>query len=118
MIKPVTRSSSASNFTPVPRHDYRFGINQPGRWREILNTDSMHYHGSNTGNGGVVHSDEIESHGRQHSLSLTLPPLATIWLNAGGGMTQLAIGEATPHGATYDGHGVNFTPLFPPMRSA
>ncbi|MEA7543778.1 alpha amylase C-terminal domain-containing protein, partial [Salmonella enterica subsp. enterica serovar Montevideo] len=42
---------------------------QPGRWREILNTDSMHYHGSNTGNGGVVHSDEIESHGRQHSLN-------------------------------------------------
>ncbi|MEA7604817.1 alpha amylase C-terminal domain-containing protein, partial [Salmonella enterica subsp. enterica serovar Agona] len=37
----------ASNFTPVPRHDYRFGINQPGRWREILNTDSMHYHASN-----------------------------------------------------------------------
>lgn len=24
-------------------------------------------------------------------------------------MTQLAIGEATPHGATYNGHGVNFT---------
>ena len=69
-----------SNFTPVPRHGYRFGINQPGKWREILNTDSMHYHGSNTGNGGAVHSDEIASHGRQHSLSLTLPPLATIWL--------------------------------------
>ena len=49
-------------------------------WREILNTDSMHYHGSNAGNGGTVHSDEIASHGRQHSLSLTLPPLATIWL--------------------------------------
>lgn len=70
----------ASNFTPVPRHGYRFGINQPGKWREILNTDSMHYHGSNTGNGGAVHSDEIASHGRQHSLSLTSPPLATIWL--------------------------------------
>ncbi|MGQ7189073.1 alpha amylase C-terminal domain-containing protein, partial [Escherichia sp. HC-CC] len=27
---------------------------QPGKWREILNTDSMHYHGSNAGNGGVV----------------------------------------------------------------
>ena len=70
----------ASNFTPVPRHDYRFGINQPGRWREALNTDSMHYHGSNQGNGGVVESDAIPSHGREHSLSLTLPPLATIWL--------------------------------------
>jgi 1,4-alpha-glucan branching enzyme len=29
----------------------------------------MHYHGSNTGNGGVVESDAIASHGREHSLS-------------------------------------------------
>ena len=69
-----------SNFTPVPRQDYRFGINQPGRWREVLNTDSAHYHGSNAGNGGLVQSDAIESHGRAQSLSLTLPPLSTIWL--------------------------------------
>ena len=48
--------------------------------KAAFNTDSMHYHGSNAGNGGAVHSDEIASHGRQHSLSLTLPPLATIWL--------------------------------------
>ena len=70
----------ASNFTPVPRHDYRFGINQPGHWREVLNSDSRHYHGSNTGNGGAVESEAIPSHGREHSLSLTLPPLSTIWL--------------------------------------
>ena len=57
-----------------------FGINQAGKWREILNTDSMHYHGSNAGNGGLVQSDAIESHGRPNSLSLTLPPLGTIWL--------------------------------------
>jgi 1,4-alpha-glucan branching enzyme len=70
----------ASNFTPVPRYNYRFGINQPGGWREIINTDSTHYHGSNTGNGGVVWSDPLPSHNREHSLTLTLPPLATIWL--------------------------------------
>ncbi|SPW19361.1 1,4-alpha-glucan branching enzyme GlgB [Cronobacter sakazakii] len=70
----------ASNFTPVVRHNYRFGINQPGEWREILNTDSQHYHGSNAGNGGKVRSEAIASHGRDNSLSLTLPPLATIWL--------------------------------------
>ena len=69
-----------SNFTPVPRHGYRFGVNQPGKWREVLNTDSMHYHGSNVGNGGAVHTDEISSHGRPQSLNLTLPPLSTIWL--------------------------------------
>ena len=40
----------------------------------------MHYHGSNAGNGGLVQSDALESHGRPHSLSLTLPPLSTIWL--------------------------------------
>lgn len=70
----------ASNFTPVPRHHYRFGITQPGRWREILNTDSDYYHGSNQGNCGAVDSDAILSHGREHSLCLTLPPLATLWL--------------------------------------
>lgn len=70
----------ASNFTPVPRHEYRFGINQPGRWREVMNTDSAYYHGSNSGNQGVTYSEAIASHGRSDSLSLTLPPLSTIWL--------------------------------------
>ncbi|AUX91928.1 1,4-alpha-glucan branching enzyme [Mixta gaviniae] len=70
----------ASNFTPVPRYNYRFGITQPGGWREVINTDSTHYHGSNTGNGSTVWSEPVPSHNREHSLSLTLPPLATIWL--------------------------------------
>ncbi|KJV49163.1 glycogen branching protein [Pantoea sp. BL1] len=70
----------ASNFTPVTRHDYRFGVNQQGGWREVLNTDQQDYHGSDTRNHGIVHTDNIESHGRAQSLSLTLPPLATIWL--------------------------------------
>jgi 1,4-alpha-glucan branching enzyme len=70
----------ASNFTPVARHNYRFGVNQRGGWREIMNTDQHDYHGSDTRNHGVVHTDEMESHGRPQSLSLTLPPLATLWL--------------------------------------
>lgn len=70
----------ASNFTPVPRYAYRFGINQPGCWREVMNTDSMHYHGSNAGNSGRVHSEATASHGRDNSLCITLPPLSTIWL--------------------------------------
>ncbi|MGK3123295.1 1,4-alpha-glucan branching enzyme [Candidatus Pantoea formicae] len=70
----------ASNFTPVTRHDYRFGVNQQGGWREVLNTDQQDYHGSDVRNHGVVHTDAIGSHGRAQSLSLTLPPLATLWL--------------------------------------
>ncbi|AUQ27091.1 1,4-alpha-glucan branching protein GlgB [Dickeya zeae] len=69
-----------SNFTPVPRDGYRVGINQPGQWREVLNTDSMHYHGSNSGNQGLVRSEAVGSHSRPQSLVLTLPPLSTLYL--------------------------------------
>ncbi|MCG8709719.1 1,4-alpha-glucan branching enzyme [Brenneria sp. 4F2] len=69
-----------SNFTPVVRYGYRIGINQPGRWREIINTDSCYYRGGNQGNEGAVHSEDIGSHQRPQSLALTLPPLATLYL--------------------------------------
>ncbi len=82
----------ASNFTPVPREHYRFGINQPGKWREILNTDSKHYHGSNAGNQGRVSSEAVGSHGRDFSICLTLPPLGD-HLAAAGGANDAADGR-------------------------
>jgi 1,4-alpha-glucan branching enzyme len=70
-----------TNFTPIPRHDYRIGVPMPGRYREILNTDSMFYGGGNVGNeGGVLQSEHTPVHGRPYSLSLILPPLATLYL--------------------------------------
>ncbi|RPE74801.1 1,4-alpha-glucan branching enzyme [Vulcaniibacterium tengchongense] len=75
---------AVSNFTPVPRHDYRVGVPRPGRWREILNSDSAHYGGGNLGNAGAVSAEPVALHGHAQSLRLTLPPLATIWLVAEG----------------------------------
>nr|WP_244641861.1 1,4-alpha-glucan branching protein GlgB [Chelatococcus reniformis] len=69
-----------SNFTPVPREGYRFGVPLPGFYREILNTDAAVYGGSNVGNQGGVTTDTIASHGQHQSLALTLPPLATVIL--------------------------------------
>jgi 1,4-alpha-glucan branching enzyme len=69
----------ACNFTPVTRHDYRIGVSQPGVYREIINTDNIVYGGSGAGNGSV-HSAQQHAHGRSDSLSLTLPPLATVML--------------------------------------
>ncbi|MBH9551768.1 1,4-alpha-glucan branching protein GlgB [Inhella gelatinilytica] len=68
------------NLTPQPRRAYRIGC--PGAaWREALNTDSTHYGGSNVGNGsGPVTVEPIAAHGRSHSVALTLPPLATLFL--------------------------------------
>ncbi|MGH8284060.1 MAG: 1,4-alpha-glucan branching protein GlgB [Gammaproteobacteria bacterium] len=68
-----------SNFTPVPRHAYRIGVPRAGRWRESMNTDAAVYGGSNLGNAGGVETSPITAHGHGQSVSLTLPPLATVF---------------------------------------
>jgi 1,4-alpha-glucan branching enzyme len=69
------------NFTPVLRYGYRIGVPQPGEYREVLNSDSGFYSGSNVGNGDhPIVSDAIPWMGREHSVSLTLPPLGGIIL--------------------------------------
>src|SRR5258706_7307256 len=67
------------NFTPVIRRDYRLGVPSPGRYREVLNTDSEHYGGSNVGNLGVLSSESVPAHGYPQSLAMSLPPLSTIY---------------------------------------
>ncbi|WKK15075.1 1,4-alpha-glucan branching protein GlgB [Achromobacter insolitus] len=71
---------AVANFTPVARHDYRIGVPRAGRWTEKLNTDAAHYGGSGQGNQGGASTGEGASHGQPQALSLTLPPLATLFL--------------------------------------
>lgn len=73
-----------ANFTPVPRYGYRVGVPQGGYWRERLNSDAACYGGSNLGNAGGVWAEDVPAHGRAHSLALTLPPLAVLYLEPGG----------------------------------
>jgi 1,4-alpha-glucan branching enzyme len=68
------------NFTPVPRQGYRIGVPQKGCYREIFNSDSHYYGGSNMGNGLGMDTADIGWNGDQQSLVLTLPPLAGIVL--------------------------------------
>jgi 1,4-alpha-glucan branching enzyme len=67
------------NFTPVPRYNYRIGLPVGGLWREIFNSDSAYYSGSNVGNG-AVHADSLPWMGLPCSAAVTLPPLAGIIL--------------------------------------
>jgi 1,4-alpha-glucan branching enzyme len=69
-----------SNFTPIPRHGYKVGVPIAGDWVERMNTDADIYGGSNVGNLGTKTAEEWSVNGRPYSLSLTLPPLATIVL--------------------------------------
>jgi 1,4-alpha-glucan branching enzyme len=76
------------NFTPVPRPGYRLGLPHAGVWREILNSDAAVYGGSNMGNVGAVQAQDCGMHGLPASAAVTLPPLATVFLEWAG--------EATP----------------------
>jgi 1,4-alpha-glucan branching enzyme len=71
----------AFNFTPVPREGYRIGCPSAGLWREIFNSDSEWYGGSNFGNGVGLLAEEQPWMGFEHSLVVTLPPLAGIILS-------------------------------------
>jgi len=68
------------NFTPVPRENYRVGVPRAGAYRELLNSDSEFYTGSNVGNSGSIQSEDTPWMNRSHSLTLSLPPLAGIIL--------------------------------------
>jgi 1,4-alpha-glucan branching enzyme len=68
------------NATPVVREAYRIGVPRPGFYGEILNTDAAIYGGSNVGNLGGVPAEPIVHMGRPYSITLTLPPLAVLFL--------------------------------------
>jgi 1,4-alpha-glucan branching enzyme len=68
------------NFTPVPRPAYRIGVPHKGGFREIFNSDSHYYGGSNMGNGYGLYTSDVSCNGHEQSIEVTLPPLAGIVL--------------------------------------
>jgi len=67
------------NATPVPRQAHRLGVNRAGHYAEVLNTDAECYGGSNFGNAGGVNSEAVCWQGRDNSIQVKLPPLATVF---------------------------------------
>ncbi len=63
------------NFTPIVRSGFRMGVPQAGYYREIFNSDSKFYSGTNVGNGSGVHSKPVPWNGRENSVVINLPPL-------------------------------------------
>jgi 1,4-alpha-glucan branching enzyme len=82
---PAALAVIACNFTPLPRHAFRIGVPKGGLYRERFNSDAVEYGGSGLGNAGAVRAAPHPSHGHDHSLVLTLPPLATLIFTFDGG---------------------------------
>ncbi|MEU7077130.1 1,4-alpha-glucan branching enzyme [[Kitasatospora] papulosa] len=72
---------AVSHFSPVVRNDYRIGVpDGPEAWVEVLNTDAGRYGGGDVRNEEPLKPEAVAAHGRDTSITLTLPPLATVWL--------------------------------------
>src|SRR6201996_4124303 len=69
-----------ANFSATPHLEYRVGLPQAGRWREILNTDAASYGGSGVGNMGGIGGVPEPWHGKPASAVITVPPLGVLWL--------------------------------------
>ena len=67
------------NFTPVPRSNYRIGVPRGGYWQEVLNSDAPLYGGGGWGNLGGADAAPVPLHGRNHSITLTLPALSALF---------------------------------------
>jgi 1,4-alpha-glucan branching enzyme len=78
----------AANHMPLPRPNYRVGVDGTGGWREMLNSDATLYGGSGVGNLGGVESLPVPMHGRPRSVLLTLPPLGIVFLKHEGGASS------------------------------
>ncbi|MEO5761764.1 MAG: alpha amylase C-terminal domain-containing protein, partial [Vicinamibacteria bacterium] len=71
-----------ANLSPIPRYGFEVGLPCAGKWREILNSDSEIYGGTNMGNEGGVEAVAESRHESPYSARLDLPPLGVLWFES------------------------------------
>ncbi len=67
------------NFAPVLREDYKFGVPVSGSYKEVLNSNAVEYGGTGVGNDTALRTKKGEMHGFAQHISVTLPPLSTVF---------------------------------------
>ncbi len=66
------------NFCPIERKNYRIGVPQKGEYKPVLSSDSAKFGGTGT-RLRKVKSKDIPMHNFKQSISVTLPPLSTVY---------------------------------------
>lgn len=81
------------NFTPEPRHHYRVGVPVRGTWKEVFNSDDGLYGGSGLLNGSLMATSPVKFHGRNYSITITLPPLGMVVVKLNEEVNEFEIGS-------------------------
>ena len=68
----------ACNFTPVPRYNYRIGVNEGGIYKEVFNSDEKRFGGSGVLNASELRTEEPGWNFKPYALQVVLPPLAVV----------------------------------------
>jgi 1,4-alpha-glucan branching enzyme len=68
------------NLTPMPRHDYRSGAPQSGRYSMLLSSDDPKFGGAGFGLVPEVHAEPVSWQNQPASLRIGLPPLGAVLL--------------------------------------
>lgn len=71
---------AVSNFTPLPRDEFRVGVPENGKYEILLNTDDKKYWGSSYNTPTKLKVDNQQWNGQKFSVRINLPPLATIFI--------------------------------------
>ncbi len=69
-----------SNFAGQPYEDFRLALPHGGDWVEIFNSDAEEFGGSGVVNTGTLSAEDVPWTGRDQSVLLRVPPLATMYL--------------------------------------
>lgn len=67
------------NLSPLEHDGFRVPFPLAGRWLEVLNTDSAHYHGGNRGHGGAIETEPVPMGNEAQSALVKLPPFSVIY---------------------------------------
>jgi 1,4-alpha-glucan branching enzyme len=68
------------NFTPAVHDHYRVGVPYASPMYELINSDHEAYGGSGCINNGEYLVEAVPYHNQDHSIQMTIPPLATVML--------------------------------------
>ncbi|NNF22142.1 MAG: 1,4-alpha-glucan branching protein GlgB [Saprospiraceae bacterium] len=66
------------NFQPVAHEHYRLGVPDFNTWECIFNSDDPAFWGSGFNIQKKLNSEDIDSHGRNKSVNISIPPLAVL----------------------------------------